>query len=107
MGTTTKKDLTNAVAVKLKMRQVLVRDIIQGFLDACVDELARGNRIEFRDFGVFEAVHRKGRKARNPRTNETVQVPPKTVVDFRMGKKMQDAVNPGNQDGPAPVAPAP
>ncbi|HUT33865.1 MAG TPA: HU family DNA-binding protein [Planctomycetota bacterium] len=95
MGTTTKKELTNVIAEKLKQRQMLVRDIVQGFLDACIEELANGNRLEFRDFGVFETVSRAARKARNPKTGEVVEVPPKTVVDFKMGKRMRAIVNPG------------
>jgi nucleoid DNA-binding protein len=95
MGTTSKKELTNAVADKLKLRQMLVREVVQTFLDACVEELAKGNRLEFRDFGVFECVSRAARKARNPKTNEVIEVPPKTVVDFKMGKEMKDIINAG------------
>jgi len=93
MGTTTKKELTNTIAESLKQRQMLVRDIVQAFLDACIDEMARGNRLEFRDFGVFETVSRAARKARNPKTGDEVEVPPKTVVDFKMGKRMKALVN--------------
>ena len=102
MGTTTKKELTNTIAEKLKLRQMLVRDIVQAFLDACIDELATGNRLEFRDFGVFETVSRAARKARNPKTGQVVEVPPKTVVDFKMGKRMKGIINPrGGNEGAA------
>ena len=93
MGTTTKKELTNTIAESLKQRQMLVRDIVQAFLDACIEELARGSRLEFRDFGVFETVSRAARKARNPKTGDVVEVPPKTVVDFKMGKRMKALIN--------------
>lgn len=114
-STTTKKELTNTVAERLKQRQMLVRDIVQAFLDACIEELGKGNRLEFRDFGVFEAVHRAARKARNPKTCEVVEVPPKTVVDFKMGKKMRAVVNAGTREatpeaggtGEAAAPPAP
>ncbi|MBM4032544.1 MAG: integration host factor subunit beta [Planctomycetes bacterium] len=98
MGTTSKKELTNVVADKLKLRQMLVREVVQTFLDACIDELARGKRLEFRDFGVFECVSRAARKARNPKTGEIVEVPPKTVVDFKMGKEMRAIINAGAPD---------
>ena len=52
-------------------------------------ELGRGNRLEFRDFGVFEIRDRKPRVAQNPRTLERVQVPAKKVVKFKVGKLMQ------------------
>ena len=93
MATTTKKELTNQIAEKLKQRQMLIRDIVQAFLDSCMEELSRGNRLEFRDFGVFETVSRAARKARNPKTGDVVEVPPKTVVDFKMGKRMKALVN--------------
>ena len=93
MATTTKKMLTNRIAERFGLRQVQVREIVQAFLDECIAELAKGNRLEFRDFGVFETVPRAARKARNPKTGEVVVVAPKTVVDFKMGKRMRLLVN--------------
>jgi len=104
MGTTTKKELTNKIAEKLKQKQMLVRDIVQEFLDACIEELAEGNRLEFRDFGVFETVSRAARKARNPKTGEVVHVPPKMVVDFKMGKHMRVRINADMEGEPEPSA---
>jgi len=101
MATVTKKELTNAIAAKLKQRQMLVRKVVQSFLDECAAQLAKGNRLEFRDFGVFECVSRAARKARNPITGAVVEVPPKTVVDFRMGKRMRAIINPGAPDDEA------
>jgi integration host factor subunit beta len=108
MATTTKKELTNKIAERLKQKQMLVRDIVQEFLDLCIEELQKSNRLEFRDFGVFETVSRAARKARNPKTGEVVHVPPKTVVDFKMGKRMKGLVNlsPEEAAAPQPEAPA-
>ena len=114
MGTTTKKELTNKIADRLKEKQMLVRDIVQAFLNECIEELKGGNRLEFRDFGVFETVSRAARKARNPKTGDVVQVPPKIVVDFKMGKQMKALINlepyeaePEEEDAPAPAAATP
>jgi len=106
MATTTKKELTNVIAERLKLRQMMVRDIVQCFLDACIEELAKGNRLEFRDFGVFETISRAARKARNPKTGEVVEVPPKTVVDFKMGKNMKGIINPDAPADDEPEEPA-
>ena len=57
-----------------------------------IDELGRGNRIEFREFGIFELKRRKPRTARNPKTGDSVQVPEKTVVSFKPGKVMKAKV---------------
>ena len=63
------------------------------FLDRIVEELSQGNRIELRDFGVFEVKKRAARKARNPRTGEEAFVPAKNVVVFKVGKLMKERVN--------------
>ena len=56
------------------------------FLDRIVEELSQGNRIELRDFGVFEVKKRAARKARNPRTGEEAFVPAKKCRCFQGGK---------------------
>lgn len=89
---TTKRELVRRVAVKTRQKQNLAKKIIQTFLDEVVDELARGNRLEFREFGVFDVIHKRERLARNPRTGETVKVPSKTVVHFKVGRLMKDKV---------------
>ena len=66
--------------------------VCQTFLDQIVDELAKGNRLEFRDFGVFELKRRKERTARNPKTGEPVHVPARTVVAFKPGRIMKEKV---------------
>jgi integration host factor subunit beta len=92
MQTITKKDLCEKVAKKTENKNVKVKENIQSFLDEIVDELKQGNRIELRDFGVFEIRRRAARKARNPRTGEEAFVPPKNVVIFKAGKLMREKV---------------
>ena len=67
MATITKKELIDRIAESSNSRRVLVKKVVQQFLDEIVNELGRGNRLEFRDFGVFETKLRKARKARIPR----------------------------------------
>ena len=74
------------------MTKVLVKDVIQRFLDKITEELAAGNRLEFREFGVFEVKDRAARRAQNPRTLEKVQVPAKKVVKFKVGRRMRELV---------------
>lgn len=92
MQTITKKDLCEKVAKKTDNKNIKVKEDIQTFLDEIVDELRQGNRIELRDFGVFEIKRRAARKARNPRTGEEAFVPPKNVVVFKVGKLMREKV---------------
>ena len=92
MRTVTKKELAERIAEALGARRSLVKDVIQHFLDDIVDELARGNRLEFRDFGFFEVRTRKRRMARNPRTSESVPVPTRATVKFKVGRRMKRSV---------------
>jgi len=92
--TITKKDLVNRIAERTGETKVVTKTIIQMFLDEIVGELSRGNRLEFRDFGVFEVKARRARRAQNPRTLEKVDVPPKRVVKFKVGRVMRDCVMP-------------
>lgn len=90
--TTTKKELVNRIADKTGHTKVVVKDILQSFLDEIIAELTLGNRIEFREFGVFEVKERRARRAQNPRTLEKVDVPAKRVVKFKLGRLMRQRV---------------
>jgi integration host factor subunit beta len=68
-------------------------------LDEIVNELGHGNRLEFRDFGVFESKLRKARKAQNPKTLEPVAVPEKRTVKFKVGRLMKQKL--GDMSGVA------
>ena len=89
MATITKKELIDNISEKTSNKRVVVKRIIQAFLDDIIDELGRDNRLEFRDFGVFETKHRAARVAQNPKTLERVNVPPKRTVKFKVGRLMK------------------
>src|SRR5215213_9743161 len=89
MATITKKELIDRIAESSNSKRVLVKRVVQQFLDEIVAELGRGNRLEFRDFGVFETKLRKARKAQNPKTLEPVEVPEKRTVKFKVGRLMK------------------
>ena len=89
MATITKKELIDRIADGTHGRRVQVKRVVQQFLDEIIAELGRGNRLEFRDFGVFETKVRKARKAQNPKTLEPVEVPEKRTVKFKVGRLMK------------------
>lgn len=93
MKTITKKELVHRIADKTGVAKVIAKDIIQSFLNAIIDELADGNRLEFREFGVFESRERAARLAQNPRTLEKVPVPAKRIVKFKVGRLMRKKVS--------------
>lgn len=90
--TITKKELVARIADRTHVTKVVAKDIIQLFLDEIIRELGRGNRLEFREFGVFEIKERAARRAQNPRTLEKVDVPAKRVVKFKVGRLMKERV---------------
>ncbi len=92
MPTTTKKDLIDRIAEETHQKRTAVKRTIQSFLDNVILELRQGNRLEFRDFGVFEIKHRAARMAQNPKTLERVPVPAKKTVKFKVGRLMKDAL---------------
>ncbi len=89
MPTITKKELIDQIADKTRTKRVQVKEIVQEFLDAVISELGKGNRLEFRDFGVFEVRNRKPRRAQNPKTLVPVTVPAKRTVKFKVGREMK------------------
>src|ERR671914_1831390 len=99
MATITKKELIDRIAESSGNRRVQVKKVVQQFLDEIVNELGRGNRLEFRDFGVFETKLRKARKAQNPKTLEPVAVPEKRTVKFKVGRLMKQKL--GDMTGAA------
>ena len=90
MATITKKELIDRIADHTGNKRVQVKRVVQQFLDEIVNELGRANRLEFRDFGVFETKIRKARKAQNPKTLEPVDVPEKRTVKFKVGRLMKE-----------------
>lgn len=90
MATITKRELAEFISQKLGNPQTNTKQIVQLFLDLCIEELAKGNRLEFRDFGILTTVKRGARVGRNPKTGATVNVPSKKVVRFKSGRLLKE-----------------
>lgn len=92
-STATKKKLIMAIAQEKQIHASDVRHVIQAFLDKMTESLQQGERLEFRDFGVFEVVERKQKIGRNPkRADEPILIPARFAVKFTPGKKMRELV---------------
>ncbi|MFM1833791.1 MAG: hypothetical protein RLZZ461_2107 [Planctomycetota bacterium] len=87
--TTTKKELVDRIAADSNLSRADVKRTVQAFLDEVIEELDKGNRLEFRDFGVFEIRQRAARRAQNPKTLEQVEVPARRTVKFKPGRLMK------------------
>ncbi|MEW6101468.1 MAG: HU family DNA-binding protein [Candidatus Omnitrophota bacterium] len=88
----TKKDIILKVSDETNLKQLDVKKVVQKTFDFIVEALARGEKIELRNFGVFKIKQRKSRTGRNPRTNQVIPVPPRKVVVFKPGLEMKHKV---------------
>ena len=93
MSTITKKELVDRIAKSSQAKHALVKTTVQSFLDEIIAELTRGNRLEFRGFGVFEVKEQAARKAQNPKTLEPIDVPARRRVKFKMGRIMKEKLS--------------
>lgn len=92
-STMTKKKLINSISQDRGIHPNDVRQVIQAFLDKMTDCLSQGERLEFRDFGVFEVVKRKQKIGRNPKNAAIpIVIPARPAVKFTPGKKMRQLI---------------
>jgi integration host factor subunit beta len=89
----TKADLISVVAKRLDITQVQAGIIVEAALRSIVSALQGGQEVEIRGFGSFRFRNRAPRKGRNPKTGERVDVPPKKIPYFKMGKELKALLN--------------
>src|SRR6266446_1598316 len=91
--TMTKRDLVIRISSETGLIQQQVLDVVQKTLDYVAEALAKGDKVELRNFGVFEVKVRKARIGRNPNAPATdVPIPERSVVKFKPGKEMRTQV---------------
>ena len=86
----TKREIVRRVAERAALTQAQTQDIVQLTLEAISEAIVEEERLELRNFGVFEVKDRAPRKARDPRTGETMDVPARRVVTFRASPVVLD-----------------
>ena len=91
--TLTKRDLVVRISEETGQIQTQVFDVVQKTLDYIAEALAKGDKVELRNFGVFDVKIRKARVGRNPNKPETdVPIPARAMVKFKAGKEMRAEV---------------
>ena len=93
MGNVTKKDLVEKISDKTGLTQVDTKIVVESLLDAVSRALQEGKNIEIRGFGRFKIKERKARQARNPRTNEHIEVQAGFKPVFEASKELRKRVN--------------
>jgi len=91
--TLTKRDIVVRISEETGMIQSQVFEVVQKTLDQIAEALAKGDKVELRNFGVFDVKIRKARVGRNPNRPETdVPIPARAMVKFKAGKEMRAEV---------------
>jgi nucleoid DNA-binding protein len=91
--TLTKRDLVVRISEETGLIQTQVFDVVQKTLDYIAEALAKGDKVELRNFGVFDVKVRRARVGRNPNRPETdVPIPSRAMVKFKAGKEMRAQV---------------
>ena len=89
----TKSDLITLLATKENLTEVSATRIVNLIFDGFKDALAKGDRIEIRGFGNFVMREYGNYTGRNPKTGEEVEVKPKRLPYFKVGKELKDLIN--------------
>jgi integration host factor subunit beta len=94
----TKSELIDLIAARMiaETSTLSKKDVVLAIttvFDTMSEALRREDRIEIRGFGSFTVKHRQSRDGRNPKTGESVKVPPKRIPFFTVGKELRDRVN--------------
>ena len=90
----TRSELIEKVSERVESLTVKQTEIIvDTVFDSIKDAMKKGHKIEIRGFGNFKLKDRKPRKARNPKTGESVDVPGKKAIRFKAGKALRESLN--------------
>jgi integration host factor subunit beta len=89
----TRSELASELAERAHLTKQVARIIVDAIFDDMKDSLIRGERIEIRGFGSFAVRTYDGYKGRNPKTGEIVNVHPKKLPFFKVGKHLKEKIN--------------
>lgn len=87
-----KSELLTRIAEKLAIKRKEAERAIDCFIETLYEGLRKENKVNVAGLGIFSIRDRKARTARNPKTGETVHVPAKKVIKFRVSKDMKTSI---------------
>jgi integration host factor subunit beta len=88
-----KSELVDAIAQEMDMNPKDATSVVNTILDSMCNTLIGGNTIEIRGFGSFVIKDYESYRGRNPKTGENIEVPPKKLPFFKVGKELREKVN--------------
>jgi len=89
----TRSELIERLALEKNLSYVVAEKIILTIFDSMAETLVAGGRIEIRGFGSFDIKEFDGYTGRNPKTGELIEVKPKKLIYFKVGKDLKAMVN--------------
>ena len=92
--TLTKAEIVDAIYEKTDRNRAEVKGVVESLLGLMKQAIKKDHALLISGFGKFEAYDKKARKGRNPQTNETIILPPRKVVVFRLSRKFRAELNP-------------
>ena len=91
--TLTKAEIVDAIYEKNDSSRAEVKSVVETLLKIMKQAIKKDHALLISGFGKFEAYDKKARKGRNPQTNETIILPPRKVVVFRVSRKFRAELN--------------
>ena len=88
-----KSDIVNLVSDATGLTKVEIETVLDGFIHSIISSLEKGEKVEIRGFGSFIVKKRNAREARNPSTNEIVQLEDRYIPSFKVSKILKKKVN--------------
>lgn len=94
MGQTlTKAGIVDYIYERTDRNRAEIKDLVENILELMKESIKNDHALLVSGFGKFEAYHKKARKGRNPQTNESITLPPRKVVVFRLSRKFRAELN--------------
>jgi len=87
-----KADLISKIAINSGLSKKDSEKALAATIDAIVDSLKEGEKVQLVGFGIFDVKERAARTGRNPKTKEAIKIPASRTPQFKAGKALKDAV---------------
>ena len=89
----TKRQLIDCLAERQGISKQMAKRAVGLFFEGMAEELAKGGRVEIRGFGSFQVRSYDSFKSWNPKTGESIEVKPKRMPHFKVGKNLFKRLN--------------
>ena len=92
MAKMSQSQMLGALAKETGLSKKQIKSVIEAMTDLALKEVKKSGLFVIKGIGKLVKVNRKARMGRNPRTGESIKIPAKTVVKFRVSKTAKEAL---------------